>query len=134
MVLNISWIATIGSSIAIIAAVAIVVVTVLSSENKWGGLASGLYNLYGISGYVADVVSYTRLMALAVSGGKYRECVQYVGRIPSTSCTFHSRYFLNRSLTRVEYFPFIPWSLRFTAYVYSSLNSLVNSTTAADTH
>ena len=69
MVLNISWIATIGSSIAIIAAVAIVVVTVLTSENKWGGLASGLYNLYGISGYVADVVSYTRLMALAVSGG-----------------------------------------------------------------
>lgn len=69
MILNISWIATIGSSIAIIAAVAIVVVTVLSSENKWGGLASGLYNLYGISGYVADVVSYTRLMALAVSGG-----------------------------------------------------------------
>ena len=69
MLLNISWIATIGSSIAIIAAVAIVVVTVLSSENKWGGLASGLYNLYGISGYVADVVSYTRLMALAVSGG-----------------------------------------------------------------
>ena len=69
MVLNISWIAAIGSSIAIIAAVAIVVVTVLSSENKWGGLASSLYNLYGISGYVADVVSYTRLMALAVSGG-----------------------------------------------------------------
>ena len=69
MVLNISWIATIGSSIAIIAAVAIVVVTVLTSENKWGGLASGLYNLYGISGYVADVVSYTSLMALAVSGG-----------------------------------------------------------------
>ena len=69
MVLNISWIATIGSSIAIIAAIAIVVVTVLSSENKWGGLASSLYNLYGISGYVADVVSYTRLMALAVSGG-----------------------------------------------------------------
>ena len=69
MVLNISWIATIGSSIAIIAAVAILVVTVLTSENKWGGLASGLYNLYGISGYVADVVSYTRLMALAVSGG-----------------------------------------------------------------
>ena len=69
MVLNISWIATIGSSIAIIAAVAIVVITVLSSENKWGGLASSLYNLYGISGYVADVVSYTRLMALAVSGG-----------------------------------------------------------------
>ena len=69
MVLNISWIATIGSSISIIAAIGIVVVTVLTSDNKWGGLASGLYNLYGISGYVADIVSYTRLMALAVSGG-----------------------------------------------------------------
>lgn len=69
MVFNIQWLAVIGSSVAIIAAVAIVVVTILTSENKWGGLASGLYNLYGISGYVADVVSYTRLMALAVSGG-----------------------------------------------------------------
>ena len=83
MVLNISWIATIGSSIAIIAAVAIVVVTVLSSENKWGGLASGLYNLYGISGYVADVVSYTRLMALAVSGGSIASALNMlVGFLP----------------------------------------------------
>ena len=86
MVLNISWIATIGSSIAIIAAVAIVVVTVLSSENKWGGLASGLYNLYGISGYVADVVSYTRLMALAVSGGSIASAFNMlVGFLPTVA-------------------------------------------------
>src|SRR5699024_7411393 len=29
----------------------------------------GLYNLYGVSSYVGDFVSYTRLMALGISGG-----------------------------------------------------------------
>ena len=69
MILNIPILATIGSYVAIIAAVLIVIVSMLTSSNKFAGLASGLYNLYGISGYVGDVVSYTRLMALAVSGG-----------------------------------------------------------------
>ena len=32
-------------------------------------LGAGLYNLYGISGYVGDFVSYSRLMALGLSGG-----------------------------------------------------------------
>lgn len=69
ILINQPIVATIGTYVAIIAAVAIVVATILTSENKFGGLAAGLYNLYGISGYVGDVVSYTRLMALAVSGG-----------------------------------------------------------------
>lgn len=69
MIVNIPIVATIGSYVAVIAAVLIVVTTIITSENKFGGLAAGLYNLYGISGYVGDVVSYTRLMALAVSGG-----------------------------------------------------------------
>ena len=69
MILNIPILATIGSYVAIIAAVLIIIVSMLTSSNKFAGLASGLYNLYGISGYVGDVVSYTRLMALAVSGG-----------------------------------------------------------------
>lgn len=32
-------------------------------------LGGGLYSLYGISGYVGDLVSYSRLMALGLSGG-----------------------------------------------------------------
>lgn len=40
-------------------------------ENKSvaGKLAGGFYSLYGISGYIGDFVSYSRLMALGLSGG-----------------------------------------------------------------
>ena len=34
-----------------------------------GKLAGGLYSLYGISSYIGDFVSYSRLMALGLSGG-----------------------------------------------------------------
>lgn len=69
MIFNNPVITLIGKYVAMIAAILIVVITMLTSSNKFGGLASGLYNLYGISGYIGDFVSYTRLMALAVSGG-----------------------------------------------------------------
>ena len=41
----------------------------MASDNKALGAGAGLYNLYGITGYIGDMVSYTRLMALGVSGG-----------------------------------------------------------------
>lgn len=42
----------------------------MSAEGNIGAkLGAGLYNLYGISGYVGDFVSYSRLMALGLSGG-----------------------------------------------------------------
>ena len=40
-----------------------------SAKGIGGKLALGLYSLYGISGYVGDFVSYSRLMALGLSGG-----------------------------------------------------------------
>ncbi|MGX7394877.1 V-type ATP synthase subunit I [Carnobacterium mobile] len=49
--------------------VGIILVTMLASKNKGLGAALGLYNLYGVTGYIGDLVSYTRLMALGVSGG-----------------------------------------------------------------
>ena len=49
--------------------VGIIFVTMLSSESKGLGAALGFYNLYGVTGYVGDLVSYTRLMALGISGG-----------------------------------------------------------------
>ena len=39
------------------------------SKSLVGRLVGGLYNLYGISGYVGDFVSYSRLMALGLAGG-----------------------------------------------------------------
>lgn len=40
------------------------------AEKSFGAKAGqGLYSLYGITGYVGDLVSYTRLMALGLAGG-----------------------------------------------------------------
>jgi V/A-type H+-transporting ATPase subunit I len=40
-----------------------------SSGSLGGKLAGGFYSLYGITGYVGDFVSYSRLMALGLAGG-----------------------------------------------------------------
>lgn len=40
----------------------------IQSKAKLKGLAKGLYGLYGVTGYVGDLVSYTRLMALGIAG------------------------------------------------------------------
>ena len=60
---------TVGAAVAITSAVAIVLATAMASDNKALGAGAGLYNLYGITSYIGDIVSYTRLMALGVSGG-----------------------------------------------------------------
>lgn len=60
----------------------IILVSTMASKNKGLGFALGLYNLYGVTGYVGDLVSYTRLMALGVSGGSiavaFNMIVQYL--------------------------------------------------------
>lgn len=42
---------------------------IIQSPSKVKGAAKGAYNLYGLTGYIGDLVSYTRLMALGISGG-----------------------------------------------------------------
>lgn len=61
--------ANVGAALAVVGALSIILATSLGSKNKALGVGAGLYNLYGITGYVGDIVSYTRLMALGVSGG-----------------------------------------------------------------
>lgn len=38
-------------------------------KNMGGRIGLGIYSLYGISGYMGDLISYARLMALGLSGG-----------------------------------------------------------------
>ena len=57
----------IGKWLAILNAIGILIVSIVSAK-KLSGLASGLFNLYNVSGYVGDLVSFTRLMALGLSG------------------------------------------------------------------
>ena len=59
--------APIGQWLAILNALGILVVSVVTSK-KITGLISGLFNLYNVSSYVGDLVSFTRLMALGLAG------------------------------------------------------------------
>lgn len=67
MVWDISLLSQIGIGLALLNVVGILVVSTISSKNKGLGFGLGLYNLYGVSGYIGDIVSYTRLMALGVA-------------------------------------------------------------------
>ncbi|MGX7197269.1 V-type ATP synthase subunit I [Enterococcus olivae] len=58
-----------GTIIAVISAVLILLIPTIQSKSKIGGFFSGVYELYGITGYIGDFVSYSRLMALGISGG-----------------------------------------------------------------
>lgn len=69
MLLNSQPLFMIGIGLAVVGALMIVITPMLQSKSKLKGLAKGAYNLYGISSYVGDLVSYTRLMALGISGG-----------------------------------------------------------------
>lgn len=58
----------IGIGMSIIALLIVVIVPIITNKSKFKGLAKGLYAVYGVTGYVGDLVSYTRLMALGVAG------------------------------------------------------------------
>ncbi|EXJ24242.1 V-type ATP synthase subunit I [Alkalibacterium sp. AK22] len=67
LVVDIPFMTQAGIGLVALNALGILVVSAISSSNKALGLGLGAYNLYGISGYVGDIVSYTRLMALGVA-------------------------------------------------------------------
>lgn len=69
MLLDNSTVAKVGKVLAIVSALSIVGVPIIQSSSKLTGLAKGAYDLYGVTGYIGDLVSYTRLMALGISGG-----------------------------------------------------------------
>lgn len=60
---------TVGKVAMIIGMVMILVFAGRDSKSFVGRLVGGLYELYGISSYVGDFVSYSRLMALGLAGG-----------------------------------------------------------------
>ena len=64
---SLAFAAMIGQWLAIINALGILAVSIVSAKSL-AGLGSGLFNLYNVSGYVGDLVSFTRLMALGLSG------------------------------------------------------------------
>lgn len=78
MMLDIPVCTTIGKYGSILGAVAIVLTQGRSASSIGGKVGSGLYELYGITSYVGDLVSYTRLMAIGLSGGSIAGAVNLI--------------------------------------------------------
>ena len=62
-------VARIASILAIAASVGIILTNGRESRNPFKRFLKGLYALYGISGYLSDVLSYSRLLALGLATG-----------------------------------------------------------------
>lgn len=59
----------VASILAILSAIGIILTNGRESKNPFKRLLKGLYALYGISGYLSDVLSYSRLLALGLATG-----------------------------------------------------------------
>lgn len=64
-----SVVGTVSIVAMVVGMVGIVLTGGRDSDSIGGRLGGGLYSLYGITGYIGDFVSYSRLMALGLSGG-----------------------------------------------------------------
>ena len=64
---DLAMVGFIGEWLATVNAVGIVLVSIISAKSL-KGLGPALFNLYNISSYVGDLVSFTRLMALGLAG------------------------------------------------------------------
>lgn len=58
----------VATIVMVLGMVGIVLTNGRDAKTPFGKLASGLYSLYGITNYIGDVVSYSRLMALGLAG------------------------------------------------------------------
>ena len=75
---------TIGKYFAIAGAAGIILTSGRSAKNIVGKLGGGLYGLYNTaSGYLGDVLSYSRLLALGLSTGVIAQVFNMLGTIPS---------------------------------------------------
>lgn len=78
MFLGIPVLKTVGISGSIIGALSIVLTQGRMMKSVGGKIGQGLYELYNITGYVGDLVSYTRLMAIGLSGGSIAGAVNMI--------------------------------------------------------
>jgi len=83
-ILNLNFIvpASIGRIASIVAAVAaagIVLTAGRESRNWFKRIAKGLYGLYNVSGYLSDILSYSRLLALGLATGVIATVINQMG-------------------------------------------------------
>ena len=83
------FIIQIGMVIMIIGMVTILLTAGRAEKTKGAQLGQGAYELYGITGYVSDLVSYTRLMAMGLAGGSLASAMNLMmGMVPGIAGLF----------------------------------------------
>lgn len=69
----------VAAIVAAIAAVGIILTSGRESKNWFKRILKGLYGIYGITGYLSDVLSYSRLLALGLATGVIGSVVNSMG-------------------------------------------------------
>ncbi|MGL5068385.1 MAG: V-type ATP synthase subunit I [Sarcina sp.] len=83
MLLADGFLKTIGIGLAIAGSVIIILTQGRAEKTMGAKLGQGAYALYGVTNYVGDLVSYTRLMALGIAGGSIAAALNLIiGMIP----------------------------------------------------
>lgn len=83
-ILNLDFIipASVGKAASIVAAAAAVGIVLTAgreSRNWFKRIAKGLYGLYNLSGYLSDILSYSRLLALGLATGVIATVINQMG-------------------------------------------------------
>ncbi|MGI6007497.1 MAG: V-type ATP synthase subunit I [Ruminococcus sp.] len=73
------WLNQLAKILAIIGAIGILLMSGRSSKNPGIRIALGAYDLYNITGWVSDVLSYSRLLALGLATGVIASVVNQMG-------------------------------------------------------
>jgi V/A-type H+-transporting ATPase subunit I len=89
-ILNLNFIVpvSIGKAASIVsaaAAVGIVLTAGRESRNWFKRIAKGLYGLYNVSGYLSDILSYSRLLALGLATGVIATVINQMGAMGGNS-------------------------------------------------
>ena len=73
------WLNTLAKALAIIGAAGIVLMSGRSNRNPALRIALGAYDLYNITGWLSDVLSYSRLLALGLATGVIASVINQMG-------------------------------------------------------
>lgn len=79
------FVVSIFTVITLLGAVGILLMGGRESKNPVKRLLKGLYALYGISGYLSDVLSYSRLLALGLATGVISQVFNTIATMPGAS-------------------------------------------------
>ena len=73
------WLNTLAKALAIVGAAGIVLMSGRSNKNQALRIALGAYDLYNITGWLSDVLSYSRLLALGLATGVIASVINQMG-------------------------------------------------------